>query len=451
MIDYSNAYENKIVLLNETTTYADILSKYELDYDTINNIKNLIKKDVNVIYDKKYNFEKYFEEYYSIVNVDSSINNEFLSILDKNIDILFDYIIKKAHSFSSSDIHIICEDNCFVIKFRINSILRTFSRIKEDKGQALLRIIKLKSNIELSKTLSPLEGRFDYENLTYRVSIIPTVFGEKITLRVLGNIKNIYTFADIGLSDEDQALLLRKIHKNSGFIIITGSTGSGKSTTLFTIMHRLNDGTKNIISIEDPVEYKINGITQIQVSQEKQIDFHNILKFVLRQDPQIINIGEIRDYDTAKMAIQSANTGHLVFSTMHTNDSISSINRLKDLGIVDFDIANSLNLIISQRLIRTLCPYCKKEYIPNTEILNYYKLDKNKTYFKKCGCNNCYHTGYDNQIAVFEILEVDDNIKHLIQMNNLEEKNIKIITIKDKIKNLVQNGITTIEELSKYM
>ncbi|MGP1569280.1 MAG: GspE/PulE family protein, partial [Peptoanaerobacter stomatis] len=365
-IDYSYAFSHKIVYLYENDYEVFFLSKEDYEDEVHDYLQKLTSKKVNIIRDKKYNFEKYFEEYYSISNTDDIISSELKASIDSSIDKLFAYILKKAHNFNSSDIHILSWDNDFIIKFRINSILRTFTKLDYDTGQALIRIIKLKSNIDISKTITVLEGRFNFkldsQNIDYRLSIIPTINGEKLNIRILGNTMNIYDFSDMGFNEDEKKLIKEKITKNSGFILITGPTNSGKSTTLFTILHYLNTGTKNIISIEDPVEYKINGVTQISVNKEKHIEFHNILKFVLRQDPQIINIGEIRDDITAKLAVNASNTGHLVLSTMHTNDSISSIQRLYDLGVESFDIISSLSLIISQRLIRVLCPNCKKEY-----------------------------------------------------------------------------------------
>lgn len=451
MLDYEFAKENKIVEITRKDGKKCILSKHSLNDDAIKCLREKLGKDIEFITDKRYNFNKIFEETYSITLTDDKINSEFKEVLTKDIESLFVYIMKKAHDFLSSDIHIIMEEQDCTIKFRINSLLRTFAKIDINRANSLIRVIKLKSDIEITKTLSPLEGRFDYDDLSYRVSIIPTVNAEKLSIRVLGNIKNIYTFADLGLNEHQIKLLTEKITKSKGFIIVTGATGSGKSTTMFTILHYLNDGTKNIISIEDPVEYKIDGVTQIQVSQEKDIDFQNILKFVLRQDPQIINIGEIRDEDTAKIAVQSANTGHLVFSTMHTNDSISSISRLYDLGVEAFEIADALSLIISQKLIRILCPHCKKSINLDENILNHYKLDKDGIYFEKVGCPHCFHTGYMSQKAVFEFLDVDENIKAMIAKNKLDIVNINLISIEDEIKKLVQTGLCDIEEMVKYI
>lgn len=451
MIEYEFAKQNELVEIKNQDGKIYILSKYPLDSNSIDKIVGEIGKDVEFIFDKRYNFNKIFEESYSIVVTDVKINSEFKDILTKDIESLFAYIMKKAYDFLSSDIHIIIEENDCTIKFRINSLLRTFAKIDINRANSLIRVIKLKSDIEITKTLSPLEGRFDFEHLSYRVSIIPTVNAEKVSIRVLGNIKDIYTFSDLGLNDRQIQILTQKISKSKGFVIVTGATGTGKSTTIFTILHYLNDGTKNIISIEDPVEYKIDGVTQLQVSQEKSIDFQNILKFVLRQDPQIINIGEIRDEATAKTAVQSANTGHLVFSTMHTNDSISSLSRLYDLGVEGFEIADALSLIISQKLIRILCPHCKKTVILEENILQHYGLDKGGVYFEKVGCTSCFHTGYITQKAVFEFLDVDEDIKNMIISNNLKIENITLISIKDEIKKLVQSGLTDIEEMVKYI
>ena len=451
MLDYEFAKKNKIVEITRKDGKKCILSKHSLNDDAIKYLREKLGKDIEFTTDKRYNFNKIFEETYSITLTDEKINFQFKEVLSRDIESLFAYIMKKAHDFLSSDIHIVMgEDDC-TIKFRINSLLRTFAKININRANSLIRVIKLKSDIEITKTLSPLEGRFDYDDLSYRVSIIPTVTAEKLSIRVLGNIKDIYTFSDLGLNEEQIRILTEKITKSKGFIIVTGATGTGKSTSMFTILHYLNDGTKNIISIEDPVEYKIDGVTQIQVSQEKEIDFQNILKFVLRQDPQIINIGEIRDEDTAKIAVQSANTGHLVFSTMHTNDSISSISRLYDLGVEAFEIADALSLIISQKLIRILCPHCKKSINLDESILEYYKLDKEGKYFKKVGCPHCFYTGYMSQKAVFEFLDVDENIKDMIAKNELKLENINLISIEDEIKKLVQTGLSDIEEMVKYI
>ena len=451
MLDYEFAKENKIVEITRKDGKKCILSKHSLNDDAIKYLREKLGKDIEFTADKRYNFKKIFEETYSITLTDEKINSQFKEVLSKDIESLFSYIMKKAHDFLSSDIHIVMgEDDC-TIKFRINSLLRTFAKIDINRANSLIRVIKLKSDIEITKTLSPLEGRFDHDDLSYRVSIIPTVTAEKLSIRVLGNIKDIYTFSDLGLIEKQISILTEKITKSKGFIIVTGATGTGKSTTMFTILHYLNDGTKNIISIEDPVEYKIDGVTQIQVSQEKEIDFQNILKFVLRQDPQIINIGEIRDEDTAKIAVQSANTGHLVFSTMHTNDSISSISRLYDLGVEAFEIADALSLIISQKLIRILCPHCKKSISLDKNILEHYKLDKEGKYFEKVECPHCFHTGYMSQKAVFEFLDVDENIKDMIAKNELKLENINLISIEDEIKKLVQTGLSDIEEMVKYI
>lgn len=451
MLDYEFAKENKIVEITRKDGKKCILSKHSLNDDAIKYLREKLGKDIEFTTDKRYNFNKIFEETYSITLTDEKINSQFKEVLSKDIESLFAYIMKKAHDFLSSDIHIVMGEYDCTIKFRINSLLRTFAKIDINRANSLIRVIKLKSDIEITKTLSPLEGRFDHDYLSYRVSIIPTVTAEKLSIRVLGNIKNIYTFSDLGLNEKQIRILTEKITKSKGFIIVTGATGTGKSTSMFTILHYLNDGTMNIISIEDPVEYKIDGVTQIQVSQEKEIDFQNILKFVLRQDPQIINIGEIRDKDTAKIAIQSANTGHLVFSTMHTNDSISSISRLYDLGVEAFEIANALSLIISQKLIRILCPHCKKSINLDKSILEHYKLDKEGKYFEKVGCPHCFHTGYMSQKAVFEFLDVDENIKDMIAKNELKLENINLISIEDEIKKLVQTGLSDIEEMVKYI
>lgn len=453
-IDYDYALSNNIVFLKQKENDIYILSKDEPKEEIHQYLKTLTNKNIHLIHSKKYNFNKYFEEYYNISITDNEIKSEFEEILKLDIEKMLNYILIKAQDFIASDIHIISEENKVVIKFRINSILRTFAILDKQKGEALIRIIKLKSNIDISKTLSPLEGRFDnnltQENIDYRISIMPTISGEKLTIRILGNTRDIYTFRDLGLNDEEISIIQDVINKNSGFIIITGPTGSGKSTTLFAIMHYLNDGSKNIISIEDPVEYKIDGVTQISVNKEKHIDFHNVLRFVLRQDPQIINVGEVRDETTAKLAFNSANTGHLVLSTMHTNSALSSIQRFHDLGLEPFEVVQSLSLVISQRLIRVLCPNCKEEEILSQDIIKHYNL-KTTNYYKAKGCKKCYGTGYINQKAIFEILVADENVKKLISNRQINIENINIKTLKEKLLDELEKGETSIEEVSKFI
>lgn len=216
------------------------------------------------------------------------------------------------------------------------------------------------------------------------------------------------------------------------------------------MMHHLNNGEKNIISIEDPVEYKLSGVTQIQISQNKSIEFENILKFVLRQDPDIINIGEIRDDITAKLAVRAANTGHLVLSTMHTGSSVSAISRLMDLSIEPYEIVSSLRLVISQRLIRVLCPDCKVQYTSNEDIANL-GIKSGEKYYKKSYCTKCYGTGYSEQKAIFEMLEVTDEVKKLIGENMLNQESVSIKILRDYLLEMLKKGETSVEEVYRYI
>lgn len=452
-ITFDDAKKYNIVPFDKRKGVEILLCK-DLDksknFDFLNELIKKFGENIQLIYDKKFNFDKMFEEYYSMIRLDEELKNEFDTAISKGAKEFFEHIVKKALYIDASDIHIFDNASNCMIKLRINGQLITYSQITKEQTNTLIRIIKLSCGLDISRTIAPTEGRFTFDRNDFRVSIVPTVDGEKIDIRILGNTKHIYRFDDISLDITQQEIIKKHINKNSGLILVTGPTGSGKSTTLFTMMHYLNDGSKNIISIEDPVEYKLDGVTQIQISHAKSIEVENILKFVLRQDPEIINIGEIRDEMTARLAIRASNTGHLVLSTMHTNSSISAIGRLLDLGIEPYEIISSLSLIISQRLVRQLCPDCKIEYTleKNNEYLG---LKAGQTYFKSSHCKNCFGTGYFSQKAIFEILELNQEVKNLIKNNELTYQKINIKTLKEHLLNMLEKGETSVEEISKYI
>lgn len=456
LLPFDIAEKYDVFLAKQSENEIFLFSKYE----EISNEKRIFfekyfSKKVKFIYDKKINFDKEFGLTYSIVESEDQEKENIYSILNSSIEDFFTYMIKKSIEIYSSDIHISNELDSYNIKFRIDGMLKTWINLSLSQGEALIRIIKIRSKLPISKTVSPLEGRFDYEyeeeKVDFRVSILPTVTGEKISIRILGNIRDIYDFEDIGMDEDEINLLKKNIDKKSGFVIITGPTGSGKSTTLFTILHYLNDGKKNIISIEDPVEYIIPGVTQLAISKEKKISFEDIIRFILRQDPQIINIGEIRDEITAKTAFDASATGHLVFSTLHTKSAVDTIERLYDLGVENFILSQNLSLIISQRLIRKLCPHCKEECKITKEEMKYYNLSENGKYFRSKGCKDCYFTGYKDRISVFETLEIDDEVREMVKKSDINSLKKKFITIGEKLLKKVELGETSLEEAKRFI
>lgn len=456
IIDFDTANKMKIIPIKSSSEKISILSKNPLKSEEQNYIENISKLEVEIIKDKRKNFEKLFEETYNICQQVNSFKEEFIKLEYKNnIAVLAEFIFVSSIKLKASDIHITGEKEKIIVKFRVDGILRTFIYLKLEEGELLVRYIKIKSNIDISRTVRPLEGRFSWElygeNMDFRISIIPTIYGEKITVRLLGMKENIFLLEDIGFSFEEIEIIKRRINTTSGFVLLCGPTGSGKSTTLFAILNAINNGQRNIVSIEDPVEYYMDGVTQIDISKEKNMEFYSTLKFVLRQDPDIITIGEIRDFETADTSLKASITGHLVFSTVHTKSSIGVLERLIDLGVKPYIVANAVSLIISQRLIRKLCESCKTKQSSSALELDCFNIPIGTTIFEAVGCEKCYGTGYKGRMPIFEILEIDDQIKGFIKNRDLKPLRSSIIPLKEKIKNTIIDGGTSFAEGYKYI
>jgi type IV pilus assembly protein PilB len=290
-----------------------------------------------------------------------------------------------------------------------------------------------------------------------RISTLPTIYGEKIVLRLLKKTEGLLSMEGIGLRGENMEIFQKLIHNNSeGVILIVGPTGSGKSSTMYTMVKDLNTEEVNLITLEDPVEYNINGVNQVQINEKAGLTFANTLRAVLRQDPDIIGVGEIRDQETADIALRAAMTGHLVLSTIHTNDAKSSIDRLLGIGVEPYLIAGSVKGIISQRLVRRIRPKCKTAYKPDASELSLLRMqdDEEFTFYKGEGCADCFYTGYRGRMAVFEILTLNAEMKRAIQKNDMVElekaiANSEFTPILENCKELVLEGITTAREVSR--
>jgi general secretion pathway protein E len=317
------------------------------------------------------------------------------------------------------------------------------------------------AKLNIAEKRLPQDGRIELKIadrlVDVRVSVLPTAFGERVVLRLLDKSSSILLLSDLGMHDERIKLLDKLIKSPYGIILVTGPTGSGKTTTLYAALSTINRPEINIITIEDPIEYQIDGVGQIQVNPKIDLTFAAGLRSIVRQDPDVILIGEIRDRETAEIAIQSSLTGHLVFSTLHTNDAASSVTRLIDMGIEPFLVTSSIVAIIAQRLVRVLCPHCKEIYTPDEETLANLDLNqsvlRDNTFYRKKGCNLCMQTGFHGRSAIFEIMIVDDNIKRLVlktsdatQINELAIKQGMITLRQDGIQK-VMAGITTTEEV----
>lgn len=374
----------------------------------------------------------------------------FIDINEDYSNYLFQDILEKAIYENASDIHIEPFSDVFKIRIRVDGKMKEVSSLILDLYASLASVIKYKANMDITEKRLPQDGRIDLKIkdvvVDIRISTVPTVHGEKIVLRLLRRDSFLKTKKELGFTEVAINKIDEIINKKTGILLVTGPTGSGKTTTVYSILKELKDDSKNIMTIEDPIEYKIEGINQIQVNNKVGLTFEKGLKAILRQDPDIIMVGEIRDVETAKTAVRAAITGHLVISTLHTNDAISSIARLIDMEIPVYLLNASLIGVISQRLVRKVCTDCSNE-ITITQ-------DENKSIDTAIpiGCDQCNGIGYSGRTAVYEILQIDDEIRQAVQSNKGSNK-IKDIAIKngmitfdDSYTRLIKEKITTLEE-----
>ena len=361
----------------------------------------------------------------------------------------------------ASDIHIEPLKNRTRIRYRIDGLLYEEMGFDISLHSSIISRLKIISNLDITEKKLPQDGKFrmkiDEKTIDFRVSIVPLITGEKRVIRILDSESYNFNLENIGLSLEDYNKISNLINKKNGIILACGPTGSGKSSLIYSILKKLNNGVVNISTVEDPVEYEIEGINQVQYNQEIGRDFSTILKAYLRQDPDILMIGEIRDYETAEIGVKSALTGHLVLSTLHTYDSLSGIFRLLNIGIERYMISASVIGIIAQRLVRRLCPHCLT--IDNNSLgkLSLLQIDlnsfKGKTFYTNTGCEYCNYTGYKGRIAIFELLIIDEDIKAYIEkgvsiqelQNLIKSKNVKTL-IEDGIEKAL-NKITSLDEI----
>ncbi len=429
---------------------------------TEDDIKNTIDKYYRSETVKKA-VEEFKREYeFSDEEIESNILNE---VNDAPIVRLVDSIIMQAVQSRASDIHIEPTANSLRIRFRVDGELTDVMKPEKNTHGAIVTRIKIMAKMNIAEKRLPQDGRIEMNeekrNLDLRVSTIPTIYGEKVVIRVVDNTKFLKKKSELGLSEANIERFEKLLNLKNGIILVTGPTGSGKSTTLYAAMNELNDFRKNIVTVEDPVEYRMENINQIQVNSKSGLTFSRGLRSILRQDPDIIMVGEIRDHETAEMAVRAAITGHLVLSTLHTNDAASSISRLLDMGIKAYLVSAAVKGIIAQRLVRTICPYCEEEYVPTEDELallshNAWRIDGN-TIKRGQGCRLCNYTGYRGRKAVHEILIVDRHIRQMIfdesKIESINDYSIEqgMRTLQDNCISLIMSGETTIEEYVRTM
>jgi type IV pilus assembly protein PilB len=443
--DHTKIKEIKSLLATEEDVLNAITNYYELgEYDDII---------------KKLGTEIVFKE------EEEEEDSKKLEAISKEAPIiqLVNMLIVQGVKDRASDIHIEPNEKGLLIRFRVDGMLHDIRTLPNTIKSAVISRIKILAKMDIAERRLPQDGRFQVKfgtrEVDLRVSTIPTVFGEKVVLRLLDKSKGLIKLEQLGFIPGQLEEFKSIISKSYGIILLTGPTGSGKTTTLYAALNKVNSKDKNIITVEDPVEYKLDRVNQIQIKPKINLTFANTLRSILRQDPDVIMIGEIRDTETAQIAVQAALTGHLVFSTLHTNDAVSALTRLIDMDIETFLISSSVIAVIAQRLVRVICEKCKEEYTPEKNVLNGLNIKDNSNddgkvkLYRGTGCSFCKNTGYYGRTSIYELIVLDEEIRSLI-ISKTSSNVIKDAAIKKGMKTLknsglekAMQGITTIEEV----
>lgn len=376
--------------------------------------------------------------------------------LDTNQDIL-DQLILEAHELGSSDIHIETYEHKCRVRIRIDGELVERYHLDKATYPSLVNKIKIRANLDIAEKRLPQDGRIffqsNHQKFDLRVSILPTLYGEKVVMRLLSSDIGNIDLEELGFESEQLEDYLEGIKRPNGIVLISGPTGSGKTTTLYATMHLLNETSRNITTIEDPIEYTLEGINQVQLKEAIGLDFSAAMRTFLRQDPNIIMVGEIRDKDTAEMAIRASLVGRLVLSTIHTNSAWGIIPRLVDMGIPAYLLADTLNTAVAQRLLRLLCAHCKEEKPLEEKAYprNYKAPEKLKVQYIAKGCDHCFYTGYKGRKAVYEIIPIDEGFANLVKQEEFNVKDLLkekgITTLADNAFELFKDGLTTMDEI----
>src|SRR3989344_8485486 len=422
----------------------------------INNAAQLYRKELQIIIDQ-------------LIGQSSLGMDTFTSLDQAPIAKIVDTLIDYAYQNKASDIHIEPQEKYSLIRFRIDGILHDVLNLPKNFHDRIITRIKVASKLRTDEHQSAQDGkmrlRLEEEMLDIRVSIIPIADGEKSVLRLLSSKSRKFTLSDLGMNEKDLKKIQDAFHKSYGMILSTGPTGSGKSTSIYAILKIINTREKNITTIEDPVEYRLKGVNQIQVNTKTNLTFAAGLRSILRQDPNVIFVGEIRDVETAGIAVNAALTGHLVLSTLHTNDAATTLPRLTDMKVEPFLVSSTVNVIIAQRLIRKICDMCRTSYlIPEAELSKFFSTDvinrhfgnkKDLVIYKGAGCKVCLFTGYSGRVGLLDVLEVTDPIKKLI----IDKSDSDVITrqaISEGMTTMLDDGlekvkksVTTLEEVMR--
>lgn len=466
------------LIINDRTT---VVTANPLDYQPIDELTMLLGEEISVAVSTSDMIIDAINRYYPLEGTKQMIEElgeekgapeavDYAEIEDKDIMSmateapiikLVNHILVQAVKRGASDIHIEPFEKEVRVRYRIDGVMYNAFNPPKRVQAALSSRIKIMANLNIAEKRIPQDGRIEIKvaekAIDIRVSVLPVTFGERIVLRLLDKSRTFAKLRDLGFSDRDYQIIEQSIARPNGIIFVSGPTGSGKTSTLYAILSQLNTPDVNIVTVEDPVEYQMPGIGQVQVREKIGLTFAAALRSILRQDPDIVMIGEIRDQETAQIAIQAALTGHLVLSTIHTNNAPATITRLLDMGVEPYLIASSVVSILAQRLVRTLCPLCKKKYKPTPEEIESLGITQAQadtiTFYQAVGCEECGNTGYKGRIAIFEIMEMTNEVAKLT-MERADMAIIRKEAIAQGMTMLVQDGlrkikqgITTIQEV----
>lgn len=472
LVPEATARKYKLIPLHKignslTVAMVDPLNFYALDEVRLKcgcEVKSAISTETGIM--------KTIEQYYGVTGtmeeVAKAIKKEELEKREEDLAEdapvikIVNLLLMQAVKEGASDIHIEPERDKLRTRFRVDGILHEVEGPPKHLQQAVISRVKVLSKMDIAEKRKPQDGRFEMKmenkEIDLRVSTIPTNYGENLVMRILDKTSILLKLEDIGFSKGILGGYEELITRPHGIILVTGPTGSGKTTTLYASLNKINSVEKNIITIEDPIEYELELIRQVQVNPKADVTFANALRSFLRQDPNIMMVGEIRDLETAEVAIQAALTGHLVFSTLHTNDAPSALTRLIDMGVEPFLISSSIIGIIAQRLVRTICPKCKEEFKPGEDVLKGLGIaskpkEGQSLFFRGKGCQSCKQTGYKGRLGIFEMLLMDDRIREMV-ITKRSSGEIKKAAVEAGMKTLRDDGLekvlegkTTVEEV----
>ena len=474
-LTYNFCKTNKIALINDANTSV-LHTCGALNPKVLSSIENFLLDNITKEKHTDDEFENLLTELYTeqsgeydfsniddleLIDIANAISPSDDLLDDKNkgpIIKLINATITKAVKARASDIHLEPFENKLSIRFRVDGVLREVLQYQKNITQMIISRIKIMSKLDISERRLPQDGRISISvgkrDIDLRVSTLPSSFGERVVLRILEKDKTHIQLDQLGFSDEILKNFRKNLSKNEGIILVTGPTGSGKTTSLYSGLREISDRSQNILTIEDPVEYALEGIGQTQVNTKTGLTFAKGLRAILRQDPDIVMVGEIRDKETAEIAIQASLTGHLVLSTVHTNSAVNAITRLRDMGIEPYLLSSSLIYVLSQRLVRKLCPNCKTQDDENNNLLKKYKI--NGCAYKPVGCQECENTGFKGRLSIGEYVTIDQKISEFIH-NSASENEISEYVYANNKKiyenglQVVANGETSISELMRVI